>query len=92
MTKEDISESKDCKISNGVKFEEALKKLEDIVEELEGGELSLDKSLVKYEEGVGLLVTCRKKLEQAKKKIEILVKTKNGKIKKEPFGEEIAKK
>lgn len=75
-----------------IKFEEALKKLEEIVEELEDGEISLDKSLAKYEEGVGLLVLCRKKLEQAKKKIEILVKTKNGKIKTEPFEEEAPKK
>lgn len=74
------------------KFEDALKKLEEIVEELEGGDITLDKSLAKYEEGVGLLVLCRKKLEQAKKKIEILVKTKDGKIKIEPFEEELAKK
>ena len=76
-----------------IKFEEALKKLENIVEELEGGDLSLDKSLSKYEEGVGILVLCRKKLEQAKKKIEILIKTKDGKIKIEPFeGESVRKR
>jgi len=74
------------------KFEDALKKLEEIVEELEGGDITLDKSLAKYEEGVGLLRLCRRKLEQAKKKIEILVKTKDGKIKTELFEEELTKK
>ena len=57
-----------------IKFEEALKKLENIVEELEGGDLSLDSSLSKYEEGVKLSVICTKRLEAAKKKVETLVK------------------
>ncbi|MGB2705260.1 MAG: exodeoxyribonuclease VII small subunit [Candidatus Omnitrophota bacterium] len=68
-----------------VKFEEALKKLETIVSELESGDLSLDASLAKYEEGVKLVRFCQRKLGEAKKKIEILVKTKEGKIKIEPF-------
>ena len=74
-----------------IKFEEALKKLEDIVEKLESGDYPLDESLAKYEEGVKLVRFCQKKLEQAKKKIEILVKTKDGKIKIEPFEAEGAK-
>ncbi len=69
------------------KFEEALKKLEKIVEGLEGGDASLEEALKKYEEGVKLVKICHKKLEQAKKKIEILVKTKDG-IKLEPFEDE----
>jgi len=68
-----------------IKFEDALKKLEKIVEALETGELSLDASLEKYEEGVKLVRLCQKKLEEAKKKVEILVKTKDGKLKLEPF-------
>ena len=75
-----------------IQFEEALKKLEGIVGELESGDLPLEKSLARYEEGVGLIRHCQKKLAEAKKKIEILVKTKEGKIKIEPFGEEVAKK
>ena len=50
-----------------------------------GGDLALESSLAKYEEGVRLRRHCQKKLEQAKKKIEILVKKKEGKIKKKPF-------
>ena len=80
------------KISNGVKFEEALKKLETVVSQLEGGDLSLEASLAKYEEGVKLVRLCQKKLGEARKRIEILVKTKEGKIKIEPFEDEGAKK
>ncbi len=75
-----------------IKFEEALKKLEEIVGQLESGDVSLEASLAKYEEGVRLVRLCQKKLEVAKKKIEILVKTKDGKIKIESFEEESARK
>lgn len=70
---------------NEPKFEEALKRLEKIVAEMEGGELSLDESLKKYEEGVKLSRLCMKKLEEAEKKIEILQKGLDGKITKKPF-------
>ncbi|MBL7157521.1 MAG: exodeoxyribonuclease VII small subunit [Candidatus Omnitrophica bacterium] len=75
-----------------IKFEEALKNLQEIVEKLESGDLPLEESLARYEEGVRLVRICQKKLEQAKKKIEILVKTKNGKIKTELFEEEDRRK
>jgi exodeoxyribonuclease VII small subunit len=68
-----------------IKFEDALKKLEKIVSDLESGEISLDESLAKYESGVKLVRVCQKKLEEAKKKVEILIKTKDGKIKTETF-------
>lgn len=78
------AESKDER-SRGMKFEDALKKLETIVSDLESGDISLDVSLAKYEEGVKLVRLCQRKLGEARKKIEILVKTKEGKIKIEPF-------
>lgn len=71
-----------------MKFEEALKKLERIVSELESGDLSLDASLKKYEEGVKLISLCSKKLEAAQKKVEILTRSEDGTLKPEPFGEE----
>lgn len=70
-----------------IKFEEALKKLEEIVEDLEKGDLSLDDSLAKYEDGIKLSVICTKKLEAAKKKVETLVKTGEGKFTLKPFDE-----
>ncbi|OGX51514.1 MAG: exodeoxyribonuclease VII small subunit [Omnitrophica WOR_2 bacterium RIFCSPLOWO2_12_FULL_46_30] len=70
-----------------VRFEEALKKLEKIVSDLEAGKLSLDESLKKYEEGVRLVAACSKLLEQAQKKVEVLTK-KEGTFQLKPFEEE----
>ena len=61
-----------------IKFEEALKKLEKIVEELEGGDVTLDEALKKYQEGIELSRICNQRLENAKKKIDLLVKNKKG--------------
>ena len=68
-----------------VKFEEALKKLEKIVEDLEKGELSLDEALKKYQEGVELSRMCSVRLDSAKKKIDTLGKNKQGEFELKPF-------
>ncbi len=70
-----------------IKFEDALKKLEKIVSDLESGELSLDDSLKRYEEGVKLAGFCSKKLETARRRVEILVKDGSGKLEARPFNE-----
>ena len=67
-----------------VKFEECLERLEKIVQELEKGEVPLEKSLTLFEEGMQLSATCRKQLEDAEGKVEILLKQ-NGKLQAEPF-------
>ena len=67
-----------------VKFEESLERLEKIVQELEKGEVPLEKSLTLFEEGMQLSTTCRKQLEEAEGKVEILLKQ-NGKLQTEPF-------
>ncbi len=69
------------------RFEEALKKLETIVEDLEGGSLSLDDAMNKYEEGMKLSILCTKRLEAAKEKVEILVKSAENKFSLKPFDE-----
>ena len=66
------------------KFEECLQRLEKIVQELEKGDVPLDTSLTLFEEGMNLSTSCRKELEQAEGKVEILLK-KNGKLQAEPF-------
>ena len=66
------------------KFEECLQRLEKIVQELEKGDVPLEKSLTLFEEGMQLSSSCRKELEQAEGKVEILLK-KNGKLQAEPF-------
>jgi len=67
-----------------VKFEECLERLEKIVQELEKGEVPLEKSLTLFEEGMQLSATCRRQLEDAEGKVEILLKQ-NGKLQAEPF-------
>lgn len=61
-----------------IKFEDAVKGLEDVVELLEKGELPLDETLSKYEQGIKLYKQCLTLLEDAEKKIQILVKDENG--------------
>ncbi|MDD5496060.1 MAG: exodeoxyribonuclease VII small subunit [Candidatus Omnitrophica bacterium] len=73
-----------------IKFEDALKKLERIVDDLEGGGLSLDEALEKYEEGIKLSKLCAKRLELAKKKVEILLKSEDGSVELKPFDEKAA--
>ena len=67
------------------KFETALKKLEDVVRKLEGGELSLDDSLKAFEEGVKLAGFCSGKLNEAEKRVELLIKQKDGTFSREKF-------
>ena len=66
-------------------FEESLKKLETIVAQLERGDLPLEDSIRIFEEGMRLSAECKKQLEEAEGKVEILVKRRNGTMGKEPF-------
>jgi exodeoxyribonuclease VII small subunit len=66
------------------KFEECLQRLEVIVNELEKGDVSLDQALQLFDEGVKLSDSCRKELEEAEGKVEVLLK-RNGKLQPEPF-------
>ena len=62
------------------RFETALEDLEQVVEQLESGELSLEESLTAFERGVGLVRFCNQKLTEVEKKIEMLVRDKEGKL------------
>lgn len=66
------------------KFEECLDRLEKIVAELEKGDVPLDRALELFDEGMKLSGSCRKELEEAEGKIEILLR-RNGKLQPEPF-------
>jgi exodeoxyribonuclease VII small subunit len=66
------------------KFEDCLQRLEKIVQELEKGEVPLEKSLTLFEEGMQLSGVCRKELDEAEGKVEVLLKN-NGKLQAEPF-------
>jgi exodeoxyribonuclease VII small subunit len=68
-----------------IKFEDALQRLEQIVDQLEGGDLRLEDSLKVFEEGVALARRCAKYLEEAEKRIELLTKDESGLLKIELF-------
>jgi exodeoxyribonuclease VII small subunit len=72
-------------------FEASLEDLEKVVKELEGGDLPLERSLELFERGVGLSTECRKQLDAAETRVEILLR-KDGKITAEPFRPETAEK
>ena len=65
-------------MSENVNFEDNMKQLEQIAGELEKGDLDLDASVKKFEEGMKLSKQCSKILEEAEKKISILIKTDEG--------------
>ncbi len=71
-------------------FEEALKKLEGIVEAMESDELSLETLLAKYEEGTRLVKICQEKLAEAELKIQQLEKNAQGEIKLKPMSPELS--
>lgn len=70
-------------------FETCLDELEKVVKELEGGDLPLERSLELFEKGMRLSDTCRKQLEEAETRVEMLIR-KEGKIQAEPFRPEKA--
>lgn len=70
------------------KFEAALARLEEIVQELEKGDLPLEQSLKLFEEGIKLSRICTKRLEDAERRVEILLKDKGGNIIAQPFEEQ----
>ena len=66
-------------------IEESLKKLEVIVEQLEKGDLALEDSLKLFEEGVGMSAACKKELDEAEDKVQMLIKQRDVSLKAEPF-------
>ncbi len=68
----------------GADFEQSLGRLEDLVDEMESGELSLEKMIAHFEEGSTLVEVCTRKLNEVEQKIEKLVK-KDGELKEVPF-------
>lgn len=69
-------------------FEASMVRLENIVRSLENGSADLDSALALYEEGVGLVRRCGKMLDEAEKKIKILMKDENGELTEKDFSTE----
>ena len=68
-------------------FESSLEELEHIVRQLEGGDLPLDRSLELFEQGVRLSRECQKRLDEAERKVEILLRGNDGAYRPTPFEE-----
>ena len=71
-------------------FEDALEQFEQIVKELESGDLPLEKAVKKFEEGMRLSKFCTKKLNETEKRIMVLLENEKGDLVEEPFGNETA--
>jgi exodeoxyribonuclease VII small subunit len=72
-------------VKKAASFEQSLKRLEAIVDKLEGEELALEDSLKLFEEGVKLAETCGHRLDDAEKKVTLLLKDREQKLVQEPF-------
>ena len=66
-------------------FEKAMKQLEEIVQELESGDLPLEKAIKKFEEGVQLSKFCSETLDETEKRIQVLLQDSEGKVMEKPF-------
>ena len=71
--------------NNEVCFEDKMKRLEEIATELEKGDLDLDASVTKFEEGMKISKECNEMLEKAEKKITMLIKGENGELAEQNF-------
>ena len=63
-----------------LKFEDALKKIEQIVNQLESGKLTLEESLEQFQQGISLVKICHQDLEQVEQKIELMINSEAGEI------------
>jgi exodeoxyribonuclease VII small subunit len=66
-------------------FEQSMKKLEQIVQELESGDLPLEEAMQKFEEGIKLSRLCSEKLDETEKKITLLLQDQKGNVYEKPF-------
>ena len=76
---------KQKKMAKRMSFEQALGKLEELVEQIESGEVGLEESIARYEEGIKLIKQCRAILDAAEKRIQLLAKGEGGQL--APAGE-----
>jgi len=66
-------------------FEQSMKKLEQIVQELESGDLPLEEAMQKFEEGIKFSRLCSEKLDETEKKITLLMQDEKGNVSEKPF-------
>lgn len=66
-------------------FEQSLNQLEKIVQELESGDLPLEKAIKKFEEGIQLSKFCSRKLDETEERINLLMRNQDGEVSESPF-------
>lgn len=71
---------KSVEVENNASFEDAVKKIEDIIKEMENGRLPLEQSFQRFEEGIKLVKLCNTKLDNYEKKITLVIEGKDGKL------------
>jgi exodeoxyribonuclease VII small subunit len=76
------------KKSTDLSFEDALKRLEEVLDSLEHGNLNLEESVKAFEEGVGLVRFCHGRLDEVERRVELLLKDEAGRFFTKPFPEE----
>jgi exodeoxyribonuclease VII small subunit len=76
-----------AKTNDNMTFEENIQKLEEIIKNLEGGNISLDKMLSLFEEGISCTKKCSAQLKNAEQKITVMMKNNDGELQEEPFEE-----
>jgi len=74
-----------AKKTKKINFEDSINELENIIRQLEAGDLSLEETLEKYESGLKYSTYCQEFLDKTEKKISILVQDDNGNIKSKPY-------
>lgn len=74
------------------KFEEDLANLEDIVAQIDSGELSLEESIAAFERGVGLVRSLNQKLDEVERRVEVLMRGEHGELKTAAYQEEVTGK
>lgn len=75
-------------MKNKISFESAMKQLEDITQKLENGDLTLEESIELFQKGMELSNVCSKQLDQAERKITMLIQNKMGEFEEVPFENE----
>jgi exodeoxyribonuclease VII small subunit len=75
------------KKANDIRFEDAIQRLETIVDELERGEITLDESVALFEEGIALSKRCSEKLDEVELRVQKWIKTEDGGFRLEPLQE-----
>ena len=70
-------------------FEKSMEQLEQIVQDLESGDLPLEKAIKQFEEGIRLSKYCSKKLDETEKKINLLIQEMDGTVSEKPFLDDI---